>query len=704
MAWFGASPNPNEDLERLFERSRRARLPFDRNILLNTAFFLNWQYVEWHPETSQIRQVPRPKDSTGKAINVPRPVSNKIQHFVLQEHSMALNTRPTADVLPASSDPMAISNANVLLAYLNWLASEQVADFDGVLAMATLWALASGEGWIKWTWDPTIDTGHGKGRGDISAPNPLDVYPDPYAQSLDRARYLFHRQFMDVDQVYDIYGQKVQPQQVAADDPNRAQLMTQMGMANVLEGAPVTELWMKPNRRFPRGMFAVWSGKTVLVPPGDFPYDHKQLPFTIIGSVPRPGQLHYTSAVETMRPEQQELNNYHAQTILLQRFFSNPKWWIPEELQLQKMPNDSPNQILRGNGTSGLKPEIIQPGISPNMDAMGQWLRNEMMDTVGVHEVSQAQVPGRVEAAAAIELLKESDNGRLAELTRTIKKAIAVGFYQQARLVRQFGTPETIFATYSRDGFPEVKQLWTTQIDPGIQVRVTMQGGIGQSRAAREDRWMTMWSAGVITDPHVMAELMDVPISTIAPDSAFDIRQQRNENLTMATGRFVRPQSWENHEIHLRELNNYRKTAEYRRSSVKVKQMLEAHSQIHQQLWVQQMGQELQRQQLAAAVASGAGFQMPPPGQPGQGAPPPGAGGQPGAPGAPPGPGPAGPSGQPGQPGSSQGGPPSVPGPIPVAAGLGAQPPVDPFAVRDTPQAMAQYRNRTTAALNHPRG
>jgi len=238
--------------------------------------------------------------------------------------------------------------------------------------------------------------------------------------------------------------------------------------------------------------------------------------------------------------------------------------------------------------------------------------------------------------------------------------------------LRQFGTPKTVFVTYSREGFPEVKQLWTRQIDPAIQVRVTMQGGIGQSRAAREDRWMTMWSQGIITDPHVMAELMDVPISTISPDNAFDIRQQRNENLTMAMGKFIKPASWENHEIHLRELNNYRKTSEYRRSSDRIKQMLEAHAQLHEQLWSFQLGKLLQIQRMAAAVEQGLGFQM--------------GGAQPG---------------QPGQAQTAQSAPAGAQAPVPAAAG--AQPQTDPFAVRDTPQAQAQYRNRTAAGLSRPK-
>ena len=694
-------PNPNATYEKLFQVAKEARLPYDREAWLNVAFYLSWQYAEWYDKTESIRQIPYPKDpQTKQDVRVPRPVSNKIQHFVLTEHAMALNTRPTVDVLPATDDPINASNAAVLLAYLNWLADENVADFDGALSGAVLWALASTEGFIKTFWDPALENpAGGKGRGDFTVVSPFDLYMDPYAYDFYKARYCIYSRFMDVSQVQDIYGVQVQASEVVENDPNRIALARAMGMGSTLSGARVNELWMRPNRKYPDGMFVVWTGRDTLVPPQPFPYRHKQLPFIQIGSVPRPGSGHYTSAVSVMRPEQMELNNYHAMTIMIQRAFASPKWWVPEELQLQRLPSTDPFQVLRGQGSSGLKPEIIQPGVPPSMEALGGWIRNEMMDSVGVHEVSQAQVPGRVEAAAAIELLKESDNGRLAELTRTIKKGISIAFYQQAMLLKQYGTPQNTFMVYSREGLPETKQLFTTQIDPAVQVRVTMQGGIGMSRAAREDRYMLMWNNGIISDPHVMAELMDVPISMIAPDSAYDIRAQRNENLTMAQGIFVMPHSWDNHEIHLRELNNYRKTPEWDKASPKIKAMMEAHAQFHDQLYIQQLGKELQKQQLAAAVANGAGFQMGAPGPQGEAAP----GGQP----------PSGPGGGPGgptptgAPGARPGAPPAAtphaPGPLPIPNGLGAQPPLNPFAARDTVQAQAQYRQRTAANLGHPR-
>src|SRR5690348_15376453 len=169
----------------------------------------------------------------------------------------------------------------------------------------------------------------------------------------------------------------------------RAQLLREMGCAPALEGATVNELWMKPCRRYEDGLYVVWAGKTVLVQPGPFPYDHKQLPFTQIGSIARPGSPHYSCAVKYMRSGQMELNKYHAQQIMVRDAYANPKWWVPAELELNEMPNDAPRQVLRGHSMGGtLRPEIIQPSaMADNGD--GEWIVDELMHAAGIHEVSQ---------------------------------------------------------------------------------------------------------------------------------------------------------------------------------------------------------------------------------------------------------------------------------------------------------------------------
>src|SRR5690348_9673808 len=132
--------NPNQKWEELLHRAKVARLPFDRECWLNAAFYLGEQYVEWGDQLNAIRRI-----DPGPFKHPQKPVANKIQHFVLDEQAAVLQNRPNVDVLPASADPSDISLAKVSLAYLNWLADEAVADFNGQLAIATLWALATTE-------------------------------------------------------------------------------------------------------------------------------------------------------------------------------------------------------------------------------------------------------------------------------------------------------------------------------------------------------------------------------------------------------------------------------------------------------------------------------------------------------------------------------------------------------------------------------
>ena len=593
--------NKTKDLEAMKHAAAQARLPFDKDMLLNIAFFLDHQYVEWVADANMLRQIPRDP----RAQRAPRPVANKIMHFVMQEHAYALSNRPTVDVLPASEDPRDISTANVSLSYLRWLAEPQNADFEGELSDATFWALLAGEGYLKWVYSQE------KKRPDFFSVNPLDIYSDPYATRFDRSRWVIHEQFMDPQEVKDIYGVDVEATQA---DNDKVALLREMGQAPVLEGAVVNELWIKPGGRYPKGMFVTWSGKELLVPPQPFPYKHKQLPFSQLGAIPRPNTPHFTSAVKYLRSPSMELNKYHAQKLMSREAFANPKWWIPTELELEEDPNDSPRQILRGSAASGLKPEIIQGDVMRD-PGDGEWIRQEMQDVVGLHEVSQAQVPGRVEAAKAIELLKEADLGRLYELERTIKTSISRGYWQCLMLAKQYVNTEQMVQTYSSEGYPEVARFKAQDVDEMMRVRTTMGTGLTRSRAARQEAAMLMWQNGVISDPEIFAQIVDIPVETVSPQRAYDIRLARNENLVIAggtgedekPGTAITPNSWDAHSVHIREHNNYRKTAEFAALDGEIKRKFEYHVQSHETMELEQLAKDAEKQ----AILQGAAGQQP---------------------------------------------------------------------------------------------
>jgi hypothetical protein len=363
---------------------------------------------------------------------------------------------------------------------------------------------------------------------------------------------------------------------------------------------------MKPCRRYPQGMYAVWTGTDQLVPPRALPYDHKRLPFTQVGSIERPDSKHYMSPVKFLRSPQMYFNRYHAQKILAREKFVNYKWWIPQELQLERDPDDSPAQVLRGHSSNGmLKPEILVPPAMPD-NGDGAMIEQQMMHLVGLHEVSQAQVPGRVEAAKAIELLKESDADRHQTVLDTITASISEGFYQVLQLARQYAKPEEMVTIYSRDGAPEVKAFRAQKmVKPGVSVRVTMGTGLARSKAARQDQLYRMWELGIVSDPGQMAELLEISHPSFASPGEPDSRLARNENLEMSQGTAVQPNSWDDHVRHLKEHNDYRKSAEFRLLDVEARQMFEFHCTMHEELLLAALQRDAMRQAASQGMLGG---------------------------------------------------------------------------------------------------
>jgi hypothetical protein len=590
--------NPNKAYDDLKELASKARRHQDREAWLNIAFYNNEQYVTWSDDTANIRTAPRrrnePEDS-------PRPVVNKIMHFVNSNHSFALQAKPEADVLPANDDYLALSDADVANAYIEHLQDPTVGNWRRTLSRATLWALVANTAYIKWTFDRK------KKRPSFMFVPSVELFIDPYATDFREARWAIHSQFMDPEQVYDLYDKEVKAPQMEKTDVIKTELLRDMGYAPVMEGVTVNELWMLPSRRYPDGLYVVWAGNETLFGPVPYPYKHGKLPFTAIGVVPRPNSPFYASPVSFLRAPQTELNKYHAQRIAVREAFALYKWWIPDSLDLRNDPDDSPRQVLRGSGSPGEKPEIIgPPGAMPDNND-GAWITEEMMNVAGIHEVSQGQVPGRVEAAQAIELLRESDASRLAELIETTAEAISEGFWQVLMLTKQYVTEPIIVQSYSPEGVAEVKRFKAEQLHPGMRIKVTVGSGLARTRAARMDQLITLWQQGVLRDPEEFSRLADIPVPSILSTRAQDVRLARNENLTLAEGNALTANSWDDHTIHIREHNNYRKTADFQSRADEVKLRFEHHVQEHEQLEIQSMSKDLQKQQMVMQLTGQAG-------------------------------------------------------------------------------------------------
>jgi hypothetical protein len=174
----------------------------------------------------------------------------------------------------------------------------------------------------------------------------------------------------------------------------------------------------------------------------------------------------------------------------------------------------------------------------------------------------------------------------------------------------------TLIPVVSEDGGSTMVKEWRKgSVTPATRVRTIRMSGLGRTRAQREDRITNLFINGLIP-PTVAADLMDLPRNTFTNPKARDANLARVENNEMAHGAPdvadlegfpVQPNSWDDHETHLHEHNEYRKSAEYRALPTENKTFFEYHCDRHEKLWITEISKTAAR----AAAAQGATLQPP---------------------------------------------------------------------------------------------
>jgi hypothetical protein len=593
-------------LEQRKEYAKKARRHWEGDWWRNIAFVNGEQYVEWDDQSGRLVELVSEPGMERTIHNICMPITRR-------ERAKILKTLPIVEALPRTESQDDARVAQVVNAqFRHWRKEWKL---DRRIRNASFWIVTTGNVWLKWYWDA------GAKDASLAVVPPFDVYPDPYAKSMMDCRWLIQSQFLDIEAAQEKYGKKtIQPSKTEALSGVEGRLYANYtdGLDANLPGVVVNEYWEPPSGARPDGAYAVFSGGEVLHQ-GKFPYAHNHMPFTHIGHIERANSKWYASVMDYMRGPQMELNRVESQ-ILENRNLANGKWFIPFSLELEADPDASPRQVLRASGgPPDAAPQFIE------IQALPAWVANEAgrikdfaQDIAGQHEVSQGGVPGRVEAAQAIQLLQETDDEVLKDTIHSLEEALAEGHYQCAQLLRQFGSPDQMLKTYDRDGLVEIHEFKAKDIPEGDALQVTTQTttGLPQSIAGRWDRVLNLWQYKVIENPKQVLELLNLaPESPDLLPEIEDKKQAYRENKLMAgvldgQHRPVEPKAWNNHLVHIEEHRRYMNTEEYMGLPPETQQYIQFHYEQHQEL---QMGEVQKEAQLQMAAQ---GQPPPPPGGP----------------------------------------------------------------------------------------
>ncbi len=598
------------ELERKYDEAYKAVQPMHIEWTLDALFYSGKQYADWDAKRGQFLTIPR--RPTEKSA--PRPVANKIYHFVMDSWAKAVEgIEHDVEALPSTADSMDVSKSKVIQAWLEHVTFPTRANWRGKRDDGLFWVTLAGECWHKWTFDKE------KRAVRIDACSPFEVLVDPTPADVSDCRWMIHVLRMSPDAVYERFGVDLPPSALDSSDAGRNAVLREVGMAADTPAVTVKELWELPGRRHPDGRFIVWADNRILEQ-GAFPYDHKMLPFTQMGHSPIPGTSHFTSGVRTMRPIQMELNQLHAQKIIGRKNFTNFKWFLDSALaeSMHDRPDDTPNQVLIGDSRNGaMKPEILQAQVWPD-NGDGDWLVSEMQDAVGLHEASMGAAPGRVDSASGIEQLQEADKGRLSKVESTHDTAVARGFGMLVALAKQFVDEEQIVADYSRSAAPAVHRFKTDDFPDEPMIRVVRGGGLPKNRAARTAQIVAWYAAGLLGEnPRKALELMGVPADMNLTGEERDIMEAEQENMLMLAGIPVTPSKWQNHEVHRRVHNEFRKTSEFQSGTQALWSMMEFHMDDTDVSELVEIREEAERQQHITETVESVIPTEPPPVDPG---------------------------------------------------------------------------------------
>lgn len=592
--------------EKEFQKAHDARLTFERQWLLNLAFYYGKQWVTWGPEVSNSRRLSTPRAPRWRV----RLTVNKIQPYVRRETARLSSQKPRGFVVPTSSDEADRSAARVANSVVEFLNEDL--QLDAIHDLCDWWTCVAGSGYykVRYTQDEIDTRTTQPGKLVVDVIRPFDIYvPDIEETRIREQAWVCQAQSIPVDKIHEVWGvDVVSDADISEVDQRVRSVMSIFNQNKGEDHAVVKEFWIKPCRNFPEGLvFVVCNGKLLpfaapepveeLDPDGnplppmedeypkpegtiEWPYGHGRLPFIQRGHT-LSGRFYDTTFVEQLISLQREYNRSRSQIVENKNLTSRPQWAVPTGAVDKDQLTTEPGAVI--SYQFGMQPPTpIQPPMLPNYVIEHVKLAAAEMDEIASqNEVSKGSVPPGVEAATAISYLQERDDAALTYAVHSKERAVqeinqqllslVTEFWDQPRLVRVVGMNEVF----------DTQQLRGTDLRDNTDYRVVSGSSAPVSRAAKKAEILELTKAGGIPWNHTL-RMIDLPdVAALVEEVERDTVQATRENLQLSKGMFPPVEIWHDHVAHIEEHDSYKKREEYEHLDDQTKAMFRFHDYIH---------------------------------------------------------------------------------------------------------------------------
>lgn len=537
------TPKESERLARWassnYHKMKQDRSRAERQWYLNMAFYYGRQNVVQTPVTGFGTRLTIPPAPPWRV----RTVINRIKPMIRKELAKLTSQRPSASVIPASSEDEDLMAAQ---------AGEQIwesmyfgKDLKTEISQAIWWMLICGDSYLKTYWDPGKFDKINNVMGDIcySAVTPFHVLvPDLREPKLENQPFLIHSSTWTPEHVMmrfkkSLDGSIVKPNTHQANeiiDDGFLNLTTTTAQDN--NAVLVHETWIKPGVHpdFPNGALFTTTEDQVLQAYEAFPYDHGEFAFAKFSHIPT-GKYYSDSTIVDLIPVQREYNRTRSQIIEAKNKMSKPQLTAPVGSIVASRITTEPGQIIY------YKPGFTPPTPLP-LQSLPNYVLNEvqqlqldMDDISGQHEVSRGNAPAGVTAATAISYLQEQDDSQLSHTYDSIESALEkVARHTLWNVSEYWDTPRIVKVT-GVDGSFDALMFKGSDIKSNTDIRIEAGSALPTSKAARQALVMDLMKMGFI-DPAKGLEVMEIGgVTQLYENVKIDQAQARRENLKMRT-------------------------------------------------------------------------------------------------------------------------------------------------------------------------
>ncbi len=612
------------------DKRRTERSGIENQWRMNANFLMGNQYCEFNPYNREIEQLEPVYDW------LERETFNQIAPLIdtrianLKKINYRMKVKPRTNEL---EDYAKAETSTTILQYL-----QTSSDFDTKKNTAIQWNEICGNCfWLNW-WDKnkgekyateTVTEISSDGverkfeqafyQGDLEYGliTPYEVYPESiFKQTVEAQRSVIIEQVKTVDEIYDLYGIKVNGTEVNTFEltpvvsgggygyENTA--MT-LGTRRIDNAGKIITYMERPSKHRPQGKMIILVNDQHIVYYGDLPYSRIPLIQMVCREVA--GQFFGKSVIEDLIPRQRAyngcLNRIHE---YIKRIAIQGHWVEEGSVDITELEEEgaAPGAVLVYR--KGSQPPVPIPNGNLPSEIMQERynLKSDMEYVAGVSQLMvNGATPSGVTSGTAIQNLVEIDNTRLSLTGDHIRNSIRKLAIMWLELYKKYANTRRILNYVGKNSIGNAI-IWSNEDINSYDVEYLTENELLMSEEAQKQRFFEAYNMGLFTDgsgqipervKQRAIEFMKIGNYTeIMNLNALQIQAAQRENVFFEQGVVPQVSEFDDHEIHIDEHMRYILQMDFQILKMRKKEYakaLEDHIRLHKQAAEQEKQQNM---------------------------------------------------------------------------------------------------------------